>query len=223
MSKLPEPPTADKLRHSLEPDLEVLPEGTLLFRIYFVGTRHPSSWDEFRHFGPVRTARFDHHPEPARIHEEVGILYLAAEVKTCLAEVFQEGRTVDTRSGEPWLAAFRLTSDVPLLTLRGDWPTRAGASMNINSGPRPRCRRWSRSIHEAYSQAKGLLYASSMHANRAAIALYERAHDSIPASPEANMPLSHPGLEPDLGRFAGELGYDFLLASASVRELWASP
>jgi hypothetical protein len=54
-----------------------------------------------------------------------------------------------------------------------------------------------------------------MHANREAIALYERAGHAIPRSPEANMPLSRPGLEPDLERFARELGYDLVLGSAS--------
>jgi hypothetical protein len=212
--KLPEPPAPIELRE-LEPDVAVLPAGTLLFRIYFVGTKHPSLWNEFRSYGPHGTARFDHHPEPARVHENLGILYLAARIKTCVAEVFQEKRVVDVRSGEPWLAAFRLGREVSLLSLRGDWPTRAGASMNINSGPRPRCRRWSRTIHQTYTQVQGLIYASSMHANREAIALYERARNTLPARPEANMPLSHPGLEPDLARFAGELGYDLLLSSES--------
>lgn len=218
MPKLPEPPAAEELRRRLEPDVAVLPAGALLFRVYFVGTPHPSSWDGFRRFGPVGTARFDHHPEPPRLHEDFGILYLAAEVKTCVAEVFQEKRVVDVRSGEPWLVAFRLARAVRLLSLRGDWPTRAGASMNINSGPRPRSRRWSRSIYEAYADLDGLLYASSMHANREAIALYERARDALPASPEANMPLSRPGLEPDLERFAGELGYDLILGPSPVGE-----
>ncbi len=57
-----------------------------------------------------------------------------------------------------------------------------------------------------------------MHANREAIALYERARDALPASPEANMPLSRPGLEPDLERFAGELGYDLLISPSPVGE-----
>jgi hypothetical protein len=211
MPKLPEPPTAEELRDRLEPDVAVLPSGTLLFRIYFVGTPHPPpSWNAFRGFGPVGTARFDHHPEPRGTHDGFGILYLAQEIKTCVAEAFQEGRAVDTRSGEPWLVAFRLSAEVRLLSLRGDWPTRAGASMAINSGPRPRCRRWSRAIYAAYAGLHGLLYASSMHANREAIALYERARHAVPRSPEANMPLSRPGLEPDLERFARELGYDFI-------------
>ena len=210
MPKLPEPPATTRLR-ALGRDVAVLAAGALLFRIYLVGTRHSSSWDEFRSYGQHGAARFDHHPKPTRVHADFGILYLAAEIKTCLAEVFQEKRLIDVRSGEPWLAAFRLDRDVRLLSLRGDWPTRAGASMNINSGPRLRCRRWSRSIHEAYTEVEGLLYASSMHANREAVALYERARDAFPETPEANMLLSHPGLEPDLDRFAKELGYDLLI------------
>lgn len=81
--------------------------------------------------------------------------------------------------------------------------------MNINSGPRPRCRRWSRRIHEAYAQVEGLLYSSSMHANRPAVALYERAAHALSASPQIHMPLAHPGLVQGLEKIAGELGYDF--------------
>lgn len=129
-------------------------------------------------------------------------------VATCVAEAFQDTRLVDTGRRAPWLACFALTRDVPLLSLRGKWPTRAGASANINSGPRPRCRRWSRSIYEAYPEVQGLLYASSMNANESALALYERAASALPASPVLNRPLSDPALLLPLERIASDLGYD---------------
>ena len=40
--------------------------------------------------------------------------------------------------------------------------------------PRPRARRWSQAIYAVYADAAGLWYASSMHANAPAVALYER-------------------------------------------------
>jgi hypothetical protein len=42
-----------------------LPAGTMIYRICARGGRHPSFWDSFRSFGPLATARFDHHPEPS--------------------------------------------------------------------------------------------------------------------------------------------------------------
>lgn len=209
MAKLPEPPPASALRE-ISPDIETLRAGSRIYRIYFRGGRHPGAWSSPRAYGPAPGARFDHHTEPARVQERA-TMYAATgsdAIATCVAEVFQQSRLVDTGRHSPWLACFTLTREVPLLSLRGKWPTRAGASMNINSGPRPRCRRWSKAIYEAYPQARGLIYASSMNANEPAIALYERAVSAIAASPTLNRPLSDPALLLPLERIASRLGYD---------------
>jgi len=211
VAKLPEPPAIATLR-GIPPDMEVLPAGTRLYRIYFRGGRHPGGWGRFRNFGPLPHARFDHHPEPAGVHERA-IVYAAVgedAIATCVAEAFQEGRLVDTRRRDPQLAAFHLLEDVPLLSLRGRWPTRAGASANINSGPRPRCRRWSRAIYEAYPDVFGLLYASSMNGNRPAVALYERATRALPEAPDFNRPLSDAALLVPLERIASSIGYELV-------------
>jgi hypothetical protein len=39
------------------------------------------------------------------------------------------------------------------------------------------------------------------------VALFERAGDAMPAAPNLNLPLSHPGLRAALDRIAGRLGY----------------
>ncbi|MGH3144978.1 MAG: RES family NAD+ phosphorylase, partial [Rubrobacter sp.] len=189
-----------------------LPAGTRLYRIYFRGSRHPGGWNRFRDFGPLPSARFDHHVEPPQTQERA-ILYAALwedAVATCVAEALQETRLVDTRRHNPQLAAFSLVEDVPLLSLRERWPTRAGASANINSGPRPRCRRWSRAIYEAYPSVSGLLYASSMNGNRPAVVLYERAARALPRVPNFNRPLSDAALFVPLERIASDLGYDLV-------------
>jgi hypothetical protein len=94
------------------------------------------------------------------------------------------------------------------LSLRDTWPTKAGASANIYSRPCPRCRRWSRTIYEAYPNICSLLYASSMNANRPAVALYERASRTLPRGPEFNRPLSDAALLIPLERIASSLEYD---------------
>lgn len=208
MPKLPNPP-ADFPR--IPPAPLTLPAGFLLWRIYKRGGRHPVLWDHFRQFGPLRTARFDHHlPDTDGLPwpQERRIFYAAVEIDTCLAEVFQDTRTIDRYAEEPWLVGFELRRDLVLLDLTGTWPTRAGASMVLSSGPRFRSRPWARAIYEAYPDIQGLCYPSSMHANRPAVALFERALPAaLPRTPIVNRPLSDPALLHDLDRAAQDLGY----------------
>ena len=205
MPKFPEPPAAAALA-GVPPETRTLGAGTELWRVYFRGGAHPTLWSQLRSYGPARS-RFDHHPRPARVHADRSILYGAENAHTALAEVFQDQRLIDRRRGDPWLVGFQLTRDVTLLDLTGAWPTRAGASMNINSGPRPRAQRWSQRIHEAYPRVEGILYSSSMNANAPAVALYERARTALPSAPTFHRPLADPGLLVVLQNAALRFGY----------------
>lgn len=204
MPKFPWPPPPDSLRgaraahHTLRP-------GTLLARVYPRAGRHPTTWRDFRFDGPLAGARFDHHVTG----ERRGVLYAALDLVTCVAEVFQGSRVVDRFADDRCLAAFRLTRPVRLLDLTGDWPTRAGASQAISSGPRPRAQAWARAIYDAYPMVEGLWYPASMHGGQPALVLFERAELALAPSPDLDVPLSHPGLLPDLTRAAGSLGYLF--------------
>ena len=211
MAKLPEPPPIATLRR-IPLAVATLPAGTKLWRIYFRDGSYPATWDQMRCYGPIGSARFDHHLDPPSVQDR-GILYAAAgndAIATCLAEVFQDTRFVDTRRNEPRIAALALVEDISLLDLSGKWPTVAEASANINSGPRPRCRRWSRAIYDAYPDLMGLCYASSMNGNEPAVALYERASKAIPRLPLFNRPLSDAPLLVPHERIAAELGYDLI-------------
>jgi hypothetical protein len=209
VAKFPEPPDV----HAVEPAWIELPAGHELWRIYLRGGRHPSRWDTFRTWGPAPTARFDHHEPPPR-EQARGILYAAEDIRTCLAEDFQHQRHVDAAHDQPWLVGFVLAAPVRLPDLMGAWPTRAGASMAINSGPRPLARRWSRAIFGAYPEAQGLYYASSMYRNAPAVALYERAVNALPARPFFHRPLADPLLLPALADAAAELGYTLSAVAA---------
>src|SRR5919204_4507414 len=131
MPKLPLSPSPERLAE-IGADERVVPAGTALFRIYFLGGPHPGTWDTFRYYGPL-VGRFDP-PLPPPHPQERGVMYLARHPRTCLAEVFQVKRRVDVLTGQPMLVGWRLGRDVRLLDLTGLWPTRAGASMAINSG-----------------------------------------------------------------------------------------
>jgi hypothetical protein len=162
-----------------------------------------------RTFGPT-TARFDHHLPDTEGEPRVqtrAIQYLALDGITPLAEVFQDTRVIDRAARSPWLVAYELDADLRLLDLTGTYPTRAGASMLINCGSRPRARAWSRAFYEAYPQIQGLDYASCMHENRASLALYERAAGAIPAHPSFHRALSDQALRLMLRNAAVKLNY----------------
>ncbi|HEV8643561.1 MAG TPA: RES family NAD+ phosphorylase [Methylomirabilota bacterium] len=204
MAKLPEPPPADRLA-ALPPAHHVLSAGTRCWRIYFQRGPHATAWNALRGYGPA-SARFDHHLPPPRAQSRQ-VLYMAENILTCFAEVFQETRSIDRSRNDPWLVCCELVRAVPLLDLTGPWPTRAGASMAINSGPRPRARRWSQAIYDAYPAVEGLYYASSMDANRPAVVLYERAADALASRPSFHRALADPTLTPAIVRAAQRFNY----------------
>lgn len=207
MAKLPHPPSG---LERIPPAIRRLSAMSVWWRVYKRGGRHPVLWNTFRAFGPVRTARFDHHfpdSEGAPRVQERMTLYAADRILTCLAEFFQDTRTISREAEEPWVAGFEFRHEVELLDLTGVWPTRTGASMAINSGPRSRCRLWSQAIYEAYPQVQGIYYASSMNAGHPALALFERARPALASTPIFNRPLSDPALLGDLDRSARTLNY----------------
>lgn len=204
MAKFPEPPSAKALAE-IPPEIRQVPAGEVLWRLYFRGGRYPTFWNTFRAFGPT-DARFDHQLPPPRIQMR-RILYGALEGPTCLAEVFQSTRMIDRSEHDPWLVGFELIRPLLLLDLTGVWPTRAGASMGLSTGPRPRARRWAQAMYEAYPEIQGLFYPSSMHGNRAAVALWERGGGAMPPMPVFHRPLLDPALLPVLSRVAHDIGY----------------
>ncbi|WP_308365301.1 MULTISPECIES: RES family NAD+ phosphorylase [unclassified Microbulbifer] len=211
MPKFPEPPGADRLE-AISPALRHLPAGELVWRVHFLGGEHPCSWRQWRDFGPT-SSRFDHQlPDVKGLPQAQNrkILYGAigaGAVPTCLAEIFQNTRFIDRTNKRPCLSAFALTRELELLDLTGPWPTRAGCSMAINSGPRARARRWAQQFYQAYSRLDGILYPSSMYANSPAVAFFERAENCAPAKPSFHRMLADPALEDALVNIASDIGY----------------
>lgn len=215
MAKLPWAPDPQHLREvRRDDDVVAVAPVSALARVYRSAGPHATRWDHFRTAGPVATARFDPHPPTVdgrpRDAPGCGVLYAAVSLRTALAEAFQAARVVDRHTGRPWLAVFRPVRVLRLLDLTGTWPTRAGASQAISSGPRDRARAWARTIVEAYDDVEGLWYRSSMDAGRPAVCLWEPARDAMPAQPWAHLPLDAPGLALPIARACRDLGYRFL-------------
>lgn len=211
MPKFPESPPVNLLR-TIEPDIRRLSAGTSLWRVYFRAGRNPSVWYGYRAFGPLSTARFDHHAPDAEGHpwaQDRAILYAALHGPTCIAEVFQSTRIIDRHARTPWLVEFTTTRELALLDLCATFPTRVGASMAINTGPRPRAQRWARTFYDAY-EIDGIIYPSSMYGNEPAVALFERCQNALPRTPGFHRALADPALQRRIAATAHEIGYDWL-------------
>src|SRR5439155_22327349 len=130
--------------------------------------------------------------------------------RPALAEWFQAGRVVDRHTARPWLAAFRPVRALRLLDLAGTWPTRAGASQAISSGPRDRARAWARAVFAAYDDIDGLWYRSSMDGGQPAVCLWERAADAVVGPADALLPLDASGLALPIARECRRLGYRYV-------------
>ena len=185
-----------------------MPANTLAWRIYFRGGLHPTRWGDFRHVGPT-DARFDHHLGKRATQQDRAVLYAAGDPTTCFAEVFQRTRVVNRWHKDPWLAGFHTAGQSPLLDLTGSFATRAGASMALMTGARSVSRNWARGFYDAYPETAGLVYPSSMHANRPAMVLTDRAEAAgiIPDQPSFHRALGDPALFSVLKNVARTLGY----------------
>lgn len=202
---VPDPPPIDELRR-IAPDLHEVPRGTALWRIYYRSGTHPTNWNTFRTFGPTNL-RFDHHDPPPSLQRR-GVLYAAEQALTCFAEVFQDTRTIDCSTREPWLVAFKTRIPLKLLDLRYVWPTRVGASQEINMGDRERARLWSRAFYDSYPDVHGLYYPSKIHGGAVSIVLYERAQHVCPSRPSLNLPLTADVLIHRIENAAADLRYE---------------
>ena len=210
MPKVPRRPSPERLE-SLQPEVRIIPAGSVVWRVYFRGGLHPTSWKDFRRVGPV-DARFDHHEESEPSRRDRAVMYAAEHPTTCLAEVFQKTRVVNRWHNDPWLVGLETGNPVRLLDLTGSFPTRAGASMGLMTGPRSVSRAWARAFHDSYPDIGGLYYPSSMHANRPAMVFTERAAETgaVPEHPSLHRSLADPAMLSVLRNAARELGYALL-------------
>ena len=143
------------------------------------------------------------------MYQDRAVLYAADDPTTCFAEVFQRTRVLNRWHKDPWLVGFHTAGFSSLVDLTGSFATRAGASMALMTGARSVTRNWARGFYDAYPETEGLLYPSSMHANRPAMVLTNRAEAAgvIPVQPSFHRALGDPTLLGMLKNVAWTLGY----------------
>lgn len=212
MSKLPHPPPAVEAVRASAPAWTILPGEVTLWRVFPRGGPFPTVWSRFRAWGPS-SARFDHHLPGADgqgVDQPRAVLYVADAFETCLAEYFQARRVIDRQRDHTTLVAFTPTRPLRLLNLWDPWSTRVGASGALSTGPHAAARAWSRAMYEAFPDADGLRYESSMRPGSSAMALWERARDALPDAPRFHRALQDPDLWVPVHNAAAHLGYGIL-------------
>lgn len=185
-----------------------------VYRVYSRGGSHPTSWNMFRNYGPLRS-RFDHHESDGSglpAVQDKSILYAALDIPTAFAEVFQHGgRVIDRRDREPWIAAFTIGDPLDLLDLTDTFALRAGASMKLMTDSVLVSRIWASAFHLAWPTLLGIRYRSSL-TGRICVAFNERAAGTIAQSSTLTLhrALADPTFLPVIKAAAMDIGYDVL-------------
>jgi hypothetical protein len=199
--KLPPP------QRNVNPQSIILPANTKLRRI-FDPTRFNATATNFRAYGPV--SRFDHHREQEPT-EDPGrrIIYAGFSLDCCIAEYFGDGEIINVENIK--LAIIYLNQELKLLDLRGKAAMAAGTVTAISAiTQREITQAWGRYFYEhieLYDRVDGLIF-SGAHNGEDAIALYERAEETIVASKAKVINLSSEILKSTILRIADEHGFD---------------
>jgi ABC-type multidrug transport system fused ATPase/permease subunit len=145
----------------------------------------------------------------ARHHRRLGGFVGVSVVSALLAVAtpMLAGKVVDAIvRGGPAATIITLAAEITLLNLDGGWVTRAGGNQAIRTGPRGVARDWSRAIYRHHQYLQGLACSSSVWGPGRCVALWERAEDAFPATPDASRDLDDPRLAEAIADAAEQLG-----------------
>lgn len=179
-----------------ESDIATSVTDKALWRIHKTRGPYPTAWDDYRNYGPLRGMRWDPHPVgPPKDHPAYAVLYAAYDLHTCLAEVFQAGRRIDTRRAAPYATAWFPARPLRLLDLTGDWPMRMGGAHALLSAPKSTCRNWAHEIATARQNATlpldGILARSTV-TGRDMPVLFAPSRAALTAAPAFTSSLDGP-------------------------------
>ena len=200
--KVPEPPAPSALM--CEPS-HIFKFNDVLWRIHRTTGPYALPWNELRHYGPVPGMRFDpHDPPPAS--QTAGVCYTACNLTTCIAEMYQEFRTVNATRGDAHLTSWQPVRDLELLDLTGRWPVLNGASATLMMGWKEISQKWARAIRIAWPDLDGI-YSRSAVTNDPTCVLFTPAKSSFPGSPLQSTALSAPLLFSQVTSVAKSINY----------------
>jgi hypothetical protein len=172
---------------------------------------HPTRFGQMRDFGPLRTARFDPHPEPASAGSGELVCYAAHTLLTAVAERFQHNRELRRADPHrPTAYAWFPTRDLSLIDFTGPGAVALGAAHALSGYRNDVTRRWARAIRAAWPDIDGLLYSSSM-TGEPCLALWAPATDTFPSAPQFSRGIDVPAPEwqDALRAITARLNYDY--------------
>ena len=197
------PPPENNLPNPPDPLFYDLPINTELIRIYDPN-RHNTKALTFRYFGPLH--RFDHHlsnGKKPQSNTDRGIYYTALSLSSCIVECFGDSGVIDIK--EQYVAIVLSTRSLLLLDIRGRGAMKAGSvSALAKTADRQLSQKWSRYFYEnehIYRKIDGIIYFNA-HNDEEAIALYERAKDSLNCNPHQVIRLDEIRLRSHIQRIA---------------------
>jgi hypothetical protein len=208
-AKVPHTPPADLAERT--PTWARWPRSRALWHIANSAGPYAVPFAAMRSYGPLPSARFDPHPEPAAESSTERVLYASETLLTALAERFQHNREI--RRADPtrpvvygWFASRVLR----LLDLSSAGAVALGASHAISGYRKDVTRRWARALRAAWPDADGLMYASAM-TGQSCVALWAPARDSFPSAPAFARGIDLPAAQwqKTLRDAAAELGYTY--------------
>lgn len=212
------PRTSAKIPHTVPPDLtdrtptwSTWPTTRALWQIANAAGRYPVTFGTIRGYGPLTSARFDPHPEPAADSPTEPVLYAAETLLTAVAERFQHNREIRRADPmRPVVYGWFPTRTLKLLDLSGAGAVSLGAAHAISGYRKDITRRWARALRHAWPGADGLLYASSMTGQHC-ITLWAPASDSFPPAPKFARGIDIPATrwQQTLRDAAAQLGYTY--------------
>jgi RES domain len=207
-AKLPRTPPKDL--PARQPDLYRWGTEGALWAVLNGRGPHARAFGTMRSYGPLSSARFDPHPEPAGHTSGELALYAAADLLTAIAERYQRRRLLHLADPtDPIAYSWRPTRPLNLVDVTGVGAVRLGASHAINSGPKAVCRRWARSVRAAWPSADGMRYVSSMTGHDCVV-IWAPGGDSFPPAPAFAEFMASPGSgwQSRLQHACAVLGYD---------------
>ncbi|MEA5532779.1 RES domain-containing protein [Crocosphaera sp. XPORK-15E] len=191
-------------KYAPDPTFYILAQGSHIIRV-FDPTQYATQALTFRSFGPIH--RFDHHylnnkGEPQE-NSHRRIYYAGLTLSSCIVEIFGDTRLIEIK--DQCIAYPYLTRDLKLLDLRKNGAMKAGSVAALaKTSDRNLSQEWSCYFYETvtnYGEIDGIFYGNA-HNDEDAIALYERAQNSLECPDNKIINLNHPALRPHIQAIA---------------------
>ena len=149
MNRLSAPPA----RLTSDPQVVTLPRALTLLRLY-----NPArgDWSAGRAYGPLPDMRFDHHPQPCRLHAGHSVWYSARSLRGAVAESFGRRGSIDRAAGIRLVLA-KVRRELSVLDLVGTAARTLGLTQEIAATTDyDACQLWARAFYDQYSTVQGV-------------------------------------------------------------------